>query len=172
MPRIEPSAWMIVLSSASPPVRCLRRLQDSFPLVAVGRARSLEPVRAPLLSGTSVVPTLPASVVWPSSAVTAFAADSSVRAAGSAQSAMDPSVLSSASQVIPSYSDISSKRALASPLVCDVESRRWEINLGKHPVEEVPDAAVGGNFLFFFCLPFRFSFLCNIIVFYIRDAAC
>lgn len=60
-------------------------------------------------------------------------------------------------RVVLSSRHVSSERALACPLVFHVESLRREISLGKHPVEEVPDAAVGGNFLF--CLAFSFSCL-------------
>lgn len=85
-------------SSLSPHVRRRRRLEDSASAVAVGSSCSLLPVRASLLSGTSVVPALP-----------------------------------------------------------DVESRRREISLDKHPVEEVPAIAIAANFLLLlFCLPFSF----------------
>lgn len=42
----------------------------------------------------------------------------------------------------------------ASHLLSDAESRRRDISLEKRPVEEVPDAAVGGNFFFSFRLLF------------------
>lgn len=51
-------------------------------------------------------------------------------------------------------SRLSSGRTPVSPSVVDAESRRRSISLGKRPVEEVPDAVVGGDFVFLFCLAF------------------
>jgi hypothetical protein len=45
------------------------------------------------------------------------------------------------------------------PIMSDVEARRRERWLGKVPVEELPDTAVGGNLLF--CLACALSCLCK-----------
>jgi hypothetical protein len=142
-------------SSASLPARRRRLLQNTAPVV-VGPARSSVPVRVPLLSATSATPMLHTAAVHPSSAVPGL-----------------PQIL----WFVPAVMGLpwillfslrlrtfSSERSLASSLVVDVQSRRWEISLGKRPVEEVADAAVGGNFFFLFCLAFSFFFRYNIIV--------
>lgn len=121
-------------SSTSPSRRCRRRLQYGAPAAAVGPTSSLPPVRAPLMSATAGVPTLPA-----------FTADS-VRAAGSSPSAVHRPILPMSLQCTASPMDVSTGRPLASHLTSDGDSRRREIRLGKHPVEEVPAAIVTGGF--------------------------
>jgi hypothetical protein len=61
--------------------------------------------------------------------------------------------------VIASSSWVPSGHTVVFPLWSDAEARRREIRLGNCPVEEVRDAAVGGNFLF--CLACGFSCLCK-----------